>query len=284
MRLRLTPGRGAVAALGLALSITAGACAPEAPAPTTTSTSTTSTSTTSTSTTSTSTTSTSTTSTTLANQSPTASASAIEGTYFALPVANSSAGSVDLDGTIASFNWNFGDGTTSSAANPTKSYRYSGPFTVTLTVTDNQGATGTKQITVTQAAPAADVFILANPVSIPTKGVDVNVRVWWKNQTASSLTFIDICRKSTNDVTFNFALDCATLAQQLANGTPNGSGTAVVPFFRGPEASELGWGFYTAGDTADPGITKVTTGYLRVTNGSQFNTLSVKEIPFTITG
>jgi len=270
MRLRLTPGRGAVAALGLALSITAGACAPEAPAPTTTSTSTTSTSTTST--------------TTLANQSPTASASAIEGTYFGLPVAFSSAGSVDLDGTIASYNWNFGDGTTSSAANPTKSYRYSGPFTVTLTVTDNQGATGTKQITVTQAAPAADVFILANPVSIPTKGVDVNVRVWWKNQTASSLTFIDICRKSTNDVTFNFALDCATLAQQLANGTPNGSGTAVVPFFRGPEASELGWGFYTAGDTADPGITKITTGYLRVTNGSQFNTLSVKEIPFTITG
>lgn len=52
--------------------------------------------------------------------------------------------STDADGTIASRSWNFGDGTTSTAVNPTKTYAAAGTFPVTLTVTDNQGATGTK--------------------------------------------------------------------------------------------------------------------------------------------
>jgi serine protease len=52
-------------------------------------------------------------------------------------------GSTDSNGTIASRSWNFGDGTTSTAANPSKTYAAAGSYNVTLTVTDNQGATGT---------------------------------------------------------------------------------------------------------------------------------------------
>ena len=49
--------------------------------------------------------------------------------------------SSDPDGTIASRRWNFGDGTaTSSQANPSHTYSAGGSYTVTLTVTDNQGA------------------------------------------------------------------------------------------------------------------------------------------------
>ena len=51
----------------------------------------------------------------------------------------SSSGSFDPNGTITAYHWNFGDGTSSNAANPAHSYQTSGLFTVTLTVTDNSG-------------------------------------------------------------------------------------------------------------------------------------------------
>ena len=61
---------------------------------------------------------------------------------------NGSASS-DPDGTIAAYAWTFGDGTTGSGASPSHSYATGGSFTVTLTVTDNLGATGTQSQTVT---------------------------------------------------------------------------------------------------------------------------------------
>ena len=70
-----------------------------------------------------------------------------------LTVSFSSAGSGDLDGTIAGYFWDFGDGTTSTAANPSHTYTLPGPFVATLTVTDNGGATATQTILVKAVAP-----------------------------------------------------------------------------------------------------------------------------------
>ena len=62
--------------------------------------------------------------------------------------------STDPNGTVASRSWNFGDSTTSTAQNPTKTYSVGGTYAVTLTATDNQGATNsiTKNVTVTSGA------------------------------------------------------------------------------------------------------------------------------------
>ena len=49
--------------------------------------------------------------------------------------------STDADGSIVSRNWNFGDGNSSTATNPTHTYASSGSYNVTLTVTDNDGLT-----------------------------------------------------------------------------------------------------------------------------------------------
>lgn len=52
----------------------------------------------------------------------------------------------DSDGTIVSYNWNFGDGETSSEQNPTHVFQNSGNYTVTLEVTDNSGGTATDTV------------------------------------------------------------------------------------------------------------------------------------------
>ena len=52
--------------------------------------------------------------------------------------------SSDPDGTITAYSWTFGDGGTSTLQNPSHTYAVGGTtYTVTLTVTDNQGATNT---------------------------------------------------------------------------------------------------------------------------------------------
>lgn len=72
-------------------------------------------------------------------------------------LAFSSAGSSDADGRIASVLWQFGDGSTSTASDPTYTYANAGTYTVRLTVTDDQGATGTSTTTAT-ISPAASGF------------------------------------------------------------------------------------------------------------------------------
>jgi PKD repeat protein len=61
------------------------------------------------------------------------------------------------DGTITSYEWDFGDGTTGTGATPEHTYAVADTYTVTLTVTDNLNATGTTDDTVTVTDPPPNV-------------------------------------------------------------------------------------------------------------------------------
>jgi PKD repeat protein len=51
-------------------------------------------------------------------------------------------GSSDSDGTIVTYGWDFGDGSTASGVTTGHEYASEGTYTVVLTVTDDDGATG----------------------------------------------------------------------------------------------------------------------------------------------
>jgi lysophospholipase L1-like esterase len=57
------------------------------------------------------------------------------------------------DGSIAGWSWNFGDGATLNSQNATHTYAAGGTYSVTLTVTDDLGATGATARDVTVTAP-----------------------------------------------------------------------------------------------------------------------------------
>lgn len=61
--------------------------------------------------------------------------------------------SSDPDGDVTSWAWDFGDGNTSTDQNPVHTYGQAGSYDVTLTVTDNGGATDVRTLTVTVTAP-----------------------------------------------------------------------------------------------------------------------------------
>lgn len=62
-------------------------------------------------------------------------------------------GSSDADGTIRTFEWDFGDNETGAGQNVTHGYGSTGTFEATLTVTDNCGTTGEAKVQVTITGP-----------------------------------------------------------------------------------------------------------------------------------
>ncbi|MFI6034420.1 PQQ-dependent sugar dehydrogenase [Streptomyces sp. NPDC051315] len=72
-----------------------------------------------------------------------------------LRVRFSSAGTTDQDGDTLTYRWDFGDGATSTAANPTHRYKKNGTYTATVTAQDPGGRTGSAsvQIVVGNTAP-----------------------------------------------------------------------------------------------------------------------------------
>ncbi len=97
--------------------------------------------------------------------------------------------SADSDGTIAGYAWDFGDGTSGSGKAVSHTYGRAASYTVTLTVTDNAGATAT------------DAKVI-NPISLTARGYKQNglqkVDLSWNGPSGASF---DVYRNGTKIAT-----------------------------------------------------------------------------------
>ncbi|MFJ3718194.1 PQQ-dependent sugar dehydrogenase [Streptomyces sp. NPDC090057] len=76
-----------------------------------------------------------------------------------LKVAFTSAGSSDQDGDALTYRWDFGDGATSTAADPTHRYKKNGTYTATVTAEDTTGRTGSASVRIVVGNTAPKVTL-----------------------------------------------------------------------------------------------------------------------------
>jgi PKD repeat protein len=155
------------------------------------------------------------------NVLPTAAAAADKTSGMApLTVSFSSAGSIDPDGTISSYSWNFGDGSPlSNAQNPSKTYTVPGNYSARLTVTDNRGGS-------TTSAPIA-ISATANP----GMNVDISQISLVANNAKSGATgqaTISV-RDSTSAVAgVSVTVQWTGVVSGSSTGTTNSSGMVIL--------------------------------------------------------
>ena len=125
-----------------------------------------------------------------ANQPPTAAftvspTSGSPGTWFTF----NASGSQDIDGSIVSYVWEYGDGTTDSGITAHHAYASAASYTVRLTVTDNNGASNTTTRTVvvqTAAMPDLSVQSVTFTPSSPTLGQTLTFTITLRNSGTAS--------------------------------------------------------------------------------------------------
>lgn len=156
------------------------------------------------------------------NVGPTAS---FTSTATNLAVTVDGSGSTDPDGTIASYAWVFGDGTSGTGQTATHTYAQAGSYTVALTVTDDDGAKhyATRTVTVAAAAPPAPVYVFVQSATVSTQ------------QTALASAIETILgraidqRLADTDPTLGTALAASNVIGIIADGTAAANIAANAP-------------------------------------------------------
>jgi len=129
------------------------------------------------------------------NQPPTAVISAAPTTGVGpLSVTFDGSGSTDPDGTIATWAWSFGDGTSGSGVMITHVYTAAGTYVPTLTVTDNGGATNTTSTSIVVNAPP----LPSAPTNLSATSLSrSSISLKWTNTTTNQTEVrIERCRGS----------------------------------------------------------------------------------------
>ena len=119
--------------------------------------------------------------------------------------------SIDSDGSIVGWNWDFGDGNTSTLQNPTHYYQESGYYTISLTVEDNVGATDdySSMIVITEPGEtliaSQSQFSRGFPIRHAIDGDWAGAQSF--NATATTLTKTDLYLRKFGTPEFNLTVE-----------------------------------------------------------------------------
>jgi subtilisin family serine protease len=129
--------------------------------------------------------------------------------------------STDSDGTIQSRSWNFGDGTGSTAGDPTHAFAAAGTYKVSLVVTDNEGATTTT---------SHDVVVTASPDAPPPpagSGDQISLNASYRK--SKGTTTVSLAWTGASASTVDVWRSGRKLAADVANSTgPNNGFTDTI--------------------------------------------------------
>ena len=144
--------------------------------------------------------------------------------------------SFDSDGTVVSYAWEFGDGTTSNLPDPQHVYNVPGGFTASLTVTDNGGATHTSAISVLVQPGTGNAAPVARASASPSTGAaPLNAQFTGSNSSdidgtivSSVWNFGDGGSSTQIDPQHTYNADGSYTAQLIVTDNSGASATATV--------------------------------------------------------
>jgi PKD repeat protein len=113
-----------------------------------------------------------------------------------LSVSFDGTGSNDPDGSIAGYAWTFGDGSSAAGISASHTYVGAGTYTATLTVTDNLGATGSKDVTITATADTNTINAPSGLSASASKPGTATLR-WTDNSTNEQGFYIERAPSAT---------------------------------------------------------------------------------------
>ncbi len=160
--------------------------------------------------------------------------------------------STDPDGSVASYAWDLGDGSTATGATTAYTYPAAGTYTVTLTVTDDRGGSAVTTRTVTAVAPRLAALHPFASSSVWNTGLGSEARLEAKTdpRTANLLTAtptinrsqwsIPVFQAKSTDVlgtlysvrdkkTFTFRIPADATGATGSGGMADGHGTIIQP-------------------------------------------------------
>jgi len=185
--------------------------------------------------------------------------------------------STDNDGTIVSWYWNFGDGTTSTLKNQTRKYSNPSTYAVVLTVTDNGGASDAENKLIT-----VNSVMLKVPTSLSISPSSFTI------QSGSSTTLTATLKDNANNPLANKTIGWSKTAGSLSatSGTTNSSGQVSVTYTAPTVTTQTSVTVTAsfAGDNQYQASTGYSYGAITVENENvkTSTTLSVSPLSFTL--
>ena len=140
---------------------------------------------------------------------------------------------------VTGYNWNFGDGDSSALQNPSHTYQLSGTYNVTLTVSDNNGCTGTTVQTISpyifsHAAFTYGIDTCAAQVMFTNQSINAEKVLWSFGDGSGSNEFLPVHVYSESGIypvvlITNPGTICADTLQTDVNYELSGVGNIWVP-------------------------------------------------------